>query len=282
MLVAQITDIHIGFDPGNPDEYNQLRFDAILGEIARGPNRPEALLLTGDLTDLGDDDSYARLAASVAAFGVPIIPCVGNHDDRDAFSRAFPGFTDEAGFVQYERDLGPLRLIVVDTLEPGRHGGAFCETRAAWLSARLAERPETPTFIVMHHPPIDCGIEWMTTHNDEPWVRRFRATVAGAGQLRGLICGHLHRSIAVSWAGLTVAICSSSAPQVTLDLSPIDPDSPDKRAMIIAEDPAYALHYWNGQDLISFFHQAGHEAVLARFDEKLQPLVRTLINERPM
>jgi 3',5'-cyclic-AMP phosphodiesterase len=221
------------------------------------------------------------LAATLEDVDVPMLPCVGNHDDRAAFTEHFPGFLDANGFVQYERDIGDLRLIVLDTLEPGRHGGAFCEVRAAWLRARLAERVDMPTFIVMHHPPIDCGIEWMTTHNDEPWVQRFRATVAGAPQLRGLICGHLHRSLTVNWAGLTVAICSSAAPQVTLDLSPIDPERPDGRAMIIAEDPAYALHYWNGQDLISFFHQAGHEAVLARFDQKLQPLVRDLINERP-
>lgn len=282
MLVAQITDIHIGFDPGNPAEYNQLRFDAILDELRNGPNRPDALLLTGDLTDLGDDDSYARLATAVAGLGYPIIPCVGNHDDRAAFNRYFPGFTDAHGFVQYERDLGPLRFIVVDTLEPGRHGGAFCDARAAWLTARLAERTDVETFIVMHHPPIDCGIEWMTTHNDEPWVGRFRTAVSGAAQVRGLICGHLHRSITVNWAGLTVAVCSSAAPQVTLDLSPINPDVPDMRPMIIAEDPAYALHYWNGQDMISFFHQAGHEAVLARFDDALLPLVQGLINERPM
>jgi 3',5'-cyclic-AMP phosphodiesterase len=281
MLVAQITDIHIGFDPGNDREYNQLRLEMILDELRAGPNRPDLFLLTGDLTDRGDSDSYARLAATLADIDVPMLPCVGNHDDRAAFSAHFPGFLDPQGFVQYEWDVGPLRLIVIDTLEPGRHGGAFCERRAAWLSDRLAERQDKPTYIVMHHPPIDCGIEWMTTHNDEPWVQRFRATVAGAGQLRGLICGHLHRSLTVNWAGLTVAICSSSAPQVTLDLSPIDPEAPDGRAMIIAEDPAYALHYWNGQDLISFFHQAGHEAVLARFDDKLQGLVRDLINERP-
>ena len=27
MLVAQITDIHLGFEPGNPDELNRQRLD---------------------------------------------------------------------------------------------------------------------------------------------------------------------------------------------------------------------------------------------------------------
>src|SRR3546814_8452068 len=74
----------------------------------------------------------------------------------------------------------------------------------------------------MHHPPIESGIEWMNTHPDEPWVHRFTDVVRGHDQVRGLICGHLHRAVTVAWEGRTIAICSSTAPQVSLDLRPID------------------------------------------------------------
>jgi 3',5'-cyclic-AMP phosphodiesterase len=281
MLLAQITDVHIGFDTGNPDEFNRQRLDAVLARLADGPNPPDVLLATGDLTDKGDDESYARLAAAFAATPWPVYPCVGNHDVRDAFVRHFPGFADEHGFIQYERDAGAMRLIVIDTLEEGRHGGAFCDTRVAWLRVRLAERRDVPTYIVMHHPPVDCGIEWMTTDPTEPWVAAFRSAIAGAGQLRGLICGHLHRSLTLQWQGLTVAICSSTAPQVSLDLRPIDVDAPDGRPMIVAEDPAYALHHWNGETLVSYFDRAAPGDVLARYDGRMQGLVRELIGERP-
>ncbi|HLL30764.1 MAG TPA: phosphodiesterase, partial [Allosphingosinicella sp.] len=30
MLIAQITDIHLGFEPGNPDELNRRRLDSAL------------------------------------------------------------------------------------------------------------------------------------------------------------------------------------------------------------------------------------------------------------
>ena len=281
MILAQITDIHIGFEPDEPDEFNRQRLDRILRRLTTGPNQPAALFATGDLTDKGDDASYARLADALRDCDWPVYPCVGNHDLRDAFARHFPGYTDAAGFVQYDIDVGPLRILVIDTLEEGRHGGAFCETRAGWLTARLAERTAVPTYIVMHHPPFDSGIDWMATDRAEPWVQRFAAAIAGAGQVRGLICGHLHRAVTVQWQGLTVAICSSSAPQVALDLRPIDPDEPDARPMIVAEDPAYGLHYWNGEQLVSYFHTAGHDEVLARYDPRMQPLVRHLLDERP-
>jgi 3',5'-cyclic-AMP phosphodiesterase len=281
MLVAQITDIHIGFDAGNPDEFNRQRLNQVFARLNDGPNTPSLLLATGDLTDKGDEDSYAALADAFAGVPWPVLPCMGNHDIRDAFNLHFPGYADPNGFIQYVRDMGPFRLVVIDTLEEGRHGGAFCEDRAAWLSAALAERRDLPTYIVMHHPPVDSGIEWMTTVGNEPWVARFRNAIAGATQLKGLICGHLHRSLTIQWGGLTVAVCSSTSPQVSLDLRPIDTDHPDNRAMIVAEEPAFALHHWNGDALVSYFDRAGRQDVLASYDTRMQSLVTELIGERP-
>lgn len=281
MLVAQITDIHIGFDSDNPDEFNRQRLDQVFARLKSGPNVPSVLLATGDLTDKGDEESYARLAAAFAEIPWPVLPCMGNHDIRDAFAVHFPGYADANGFIQYDRDLGPFRLIVIDTLEEGRHGGAFCQDRADWLRARLSEQRDRPTYIVMHHPPVDSGIEWMTTVSDEPWVARFRAAIADSPQLKGLICGHLHRSLTIQWQGLTVAVCSSIAPQVSLDLRPIDVDNPDNRPMIVAEEAAFALHHWNGDALVSYFDRAGRQDVLASYDHRMQGLVTELIGERP-
>lgn len=281
MLLAQITDIHIGFDAGNPDEFNRQRLDQVLSRLSDGPNRPDVILATGDLTDRGDLDSYRRLADALAAAPAPVLPCVGNHDLRDEFRAVFSGFADDNGFIQYDRLFDQFRLLVIDTLEEGRHGGAFCDQRADWLRDQLTRHRDVPTYIVMHHPPFDSGIEWMTTDPLEPWVARFVDALDGADQVRGLICGHLHRSLTVQWRGLTVAVCSSTAPQVTLDLRPIDPDQPDQRAMIAAEAPAYAMHHWNGAQLVSFFERVDAGQTLARYDTRMQGLVHHLLGERP-
>ncbi|MBA4752455.1 MAG: phosphodiesterase [Sphingopyxis sp.] len=281
MLIAQITDIHLGFDPDNPAEYNRKRLDEVLDVLIDGPNRPDLLLATGDITDRGDEESYRRLANALSRCPFPVWASVGNHDLRDNFHARFPGLDDGNGFVQYAIDLPELRLVTIDTLEEGRHGGAFCDARAAWLDAELAKEPAKPTYIIMHHPPIESGIEWMNTHPDEPWVATFTDVVRKHSQVRGLICGHLHRSVTVAWEGRTVAICSSTAPQVSLDLRPIDENRPDDRPMIVAEDPAYALHRWNGRELVSFYDFAGAHTMLAKYDAHLQPLVRELKAERP-
>lgn len=281
MLIAQITDIHLGFDQRNPQEFNRQRLDRLLAHLHNGPNKPDLLLVTGDLTDHGDRSSYLRLEEAFSACPFPVHFCVGNHDVRDAFYATFPHVPNAFGFVQYEAKLDGLRILVVDTLEEGRHGGSFCAIRAAWLRAKLAERQDVPTIIAMHHPPAEVGIDWMNTAADEPWVARFAGAIQGASQIKAILCGHVHRPIVTMWRGIQVSVCASSSPQVALDFCPIDPEHPDDRAMIVAEPPALAFHRWNGRDLITHFDIAEDRPTLARYTPILQPLVRELMAERP-
>ena len=281
MLIAQITDIHLGFEAGNPDELNRRRLDQALRRLAGMVPRPDLLLATGDLADTGDDsESYARLKEAVADLPFPVFYALGNHDGREAFRANFPDAPTADGFLQYAIEDHDLRILVLDTLEEGRHGGNFCATRAAWLSARLAEAPGRPTLIVLHHPPIASGHPWMTENPRAEWVRRLHGIISAHGNIVGLIAGHLHRPVVTRWAGTTLACCPSTAPQVAMDFEAIDPDRPDGRAMIVADPPWYAIHLWNGDSLISHFDTAGEHPVLASYGPEMQPLVRLLLEEK--
>ena len=178
MLIAQITDLHLGFDPINPDEFNRCRLDAVLAALRDLSPRPDLMLVTGDIANDGDDaQSYARYAEAIADLPFPVWPLMGNHDSRAPFLKQFPETPSAGGFIQYAIDDHPLRILVLDTLEAGRHGGAFCETRAAWLAARLDEAPERPTLIALHHPPIATGIPWLTEDPDAAWAREARSAL---------------------------------------------------------------------------------------------------------
>jgi 3',5'-cyclic-AMP phosphodiesterase len=281
VLVAQITDIHLGFDPGNPDEYNRQRLDQTLRALTTMRPLPDLLLVTGDIADNGDDrDSYERFREAIADLPFPVCPVMGNHDNREIFREIFPGTADVGGYVQYAVDDFPVRILVLDTLEIGRHGGGFDDARADWLEARLAEAPGRPTLLVLHHPPIATGLAWMTENPEARWVRRLRPIVEAHPNIVAMVSGHLHRPIVTRWAGTVLAVCPSTAPQVALDLEAMDADNPDNRAMIVADRPYFALHYWNGEGLITHFDTVEEHEILARFSAKRQGLIRMLNKER--
>jgi Icc protein len=282
MLIAQVTDIHLGFDRGNVYELNVRRLNLVIDQLNALQPRPELLIVSGDLVEHGDDThAYDHVHALLGRWEGPMLLGVGNHDGRAAFAAEFPTVERTGdGFVQYVSEQDGLRIIMLDTLDEGRHGGTFCEARAEWLAERLAEAPDTPTLLVLHHPPLDTGIPWMSALPHEGWVERLRAVVEPANQIVGMICGHVHRPIAATFAGKHLVVAPSTAPQVALDMDDVDPKHPDGRALIIGDPPAFALHDWDGERLLTHFEIAGPRNVLASYNSNLQPMMREFLKER--
>jgi hypothetical protein len=75
-------------------------------------------------------------------------------------------------------------------------------------------------------------------------------------------------------------VCPSSAPQVALDLKPMNLDRPDKRPMIVEAPPSYGLHRWNGRALVSHFTTIDRHKILARYTQKMQAFMKHLAQER--
>ena len=281
MLIAQMTDIHIGFAPDEmPEEYNRIRFRATLRRLLDGPNAPDMLVLSGDITDNGDLDSFEKTAELLVECPFPVWPMVGNHDTREALVEAFPQVRLEGGFLHYAIEGQGLRVLLLDTLESGRHGGAFCEARAEWLTAQLDAAPGTPTLIFMHHPPVVSGIEWMDPTPDEAWILRFGAVVEGRSQILAIHCGHLHRPLATSFRGIPLHVTSSVAPLVAMDLRAIDKDVPDGRDLITTEPPTYAMHRWDGTNLVTHYERVSDWRVLAHYTGSLQAMIQDMFAER--
>lgn len=281
MLIAQLSDIHVGFAPGQgAAEFNRQRLRAVVARLREGPNVPDLLVLSGDLTDRGDAESFAGLREELGEWGVPLLPMVGNHDSREELLRAFPDCAHEGGFIHYATEREGLHIVLLDTFEPGRHGGAFCEARAEWLRAQLAAKPDVATLIFMHHPPIVSGIDWMDPAPDEAWIVRFGEAIAEHGQIHAIHCGHLHRTTHASFCGVPLGIAPSVAPPVSLDLKPISPDAPDGRVLITSEPPGYALHRWDGQSLVTHYEHVGDWGALASYQPELSGMVREMLAER--
>ena len=120
----------------------------------------------------------------------------------------------------------------------------------------------------------------MSALSCEAWVQRLDAVIRPATQVVAMIAGHVHRPMAASFAGKPLAVCSSTAPWLALELEDIDPSRPDGRPLIIGDAPAFALHYWNGKRLLTHFEVAGPRQVIASYTSNVQPMIRDFLNER--
>ena len=272
MLIAQITDLHLDTQKGLICE-NTHRLSRVIADIKEMKRQPDLVLVTGDLAEQGRPDSYDALKTEISNLEIPTYFAMGNHDDRTAFAAYFPEGQFNEGYLQYTINGDSLRIIVIDTSEPGLHGGAFCESRANWLAAELAKDPDTPTLIAMHHPPTDSGIPWLTTPNNAAWAQCFKTVINTHDNIVHIICGHVHRNIFKRFAGTTLSVASAVALQAKLELAAIDIDKPDGRVLLEEANPGYALHHWVGKTLTTHNVLVGARPIIY-FDQTHAHIVR--------
>jgi 3',5'-cyclic AMP phosphodiesterase CpdA len=244
MLIAQISDTHIS-TPGSRNDRVFRTAEHLARAVAHLNGlqpRPDLVLATGDLVERGEVDEYERLREILAPLAMPLFLIPGNHDDRRNLSNVFASHAylpRNGDFVQYTVEDWPLRLVALDTLVPGKSGGRLCAERLAWLETRLAERPERPTFVFMHHPPFATGIASMDAMGLDG-IDALAAVIRRHLQVERIACGHLHRTIVRRFAGTVACTCPATAHQIALDLPPA------QRLAAVMEPPACLLHLWMG------------------------------------
>ncbi|MEJ1168335.1 phosphodiesterase [Variovorax sp. CCNWLW235] len=248
-FLAQLTDLHIR-EPGRL-AYGRIDtapyLERAVQSVLRLPQLPDAVVITGDLSDFGRAAEYEHLARLLGPLTMPVYLMPGNHDDRDQLRRSFPGHgylaagVGSAGFVQYSVRVGALRLLTLDTCVPGESHGALCNERLAWLEQQLDACRGEPVVIAMHHPPFQTLIGHMDEIGLLQGAEALEALVARHPNVERVICGHLHRAIDARFGGTIASISPAPAHQVCLDLAP------DAASAWTLEPPGFRVHAWSAR-----------------------------------
>jgi len=247
MLIAQISDFHL--KPKGMLAYDRAETAAPLRRAVDHINalnpRPDVVLVTGDMVDEGASESYSEAKKLLSPLIPPIYFVPGNHDHKTELRRVFPDHAyldqgvEEQGrkYICFAVDDFPVRIIGLDTVTPGDHGGGLGPARLAWLDETLALRPKAPTVIFMHHPPFASGIGHMDM---EIFAGReeFAAIIGNYPNVERVLCGHVHRPVIRRFAGTIASIGPGIGMQLVLDLRQEAPSA------FILEPPAVMLHLW--------------------------------------
>jgi 3',5'-cyclic-AMP phosphodiesterase len=220
MLIAQLSDLHIcrASDTvfGGRDSAQSLA-RCVQAVNALRP-RPDFVMLSGDLVNTGHIDEYMRLESILASLEARYYLMPGNHDERATLRSVFAGhgYLGRSGPIQYVIEHAGWRTVTLDTVVPGAEHGELDAPRLAWLEATLAQQPQQPTIVFMHHPAFATGIVDM----DGGRVREpgFWPLLARHPQVKRVSCGHVHRAVFTQRGALPVCIAPSTAATLGLQL----------------------------------------------------------------
>lgn len=201
---------------GAYDTHANLR--SMLDRIEKIP-AADALVITGDLTDLGEAEAYAdlkRMVEPVAArMGVDVIWVAGNHDERPAMRRHLLGEDASQKAIRRTFDLDGLRLIALDSTMPGWHHGRIDDEQLDWLRDELERPAPLGTILALHHPPLPSHVpmfDILELQNQQAFADAIRGS-----DVRAILAGHLHYSMSGSFAGVPTFVAAASC--YTMDVA---------------------------------------------------------------
>ncbi|MCG6903766.1 MAG: phosphodiesterase [Rhodobacter sp.] len=244
--ILQITDPHVVVPPrlvsGRLDTARLLQ--SAVARIKQDWARfapIDIIVVTGDITDDGGEDSFRLFRSVMADLPVPVLVIPGNHDLREPLRACFgdAAFMPPTGRINWVHDLCDLRIVGLDTMIEGQGGGVVDSGTLEFLSDALAESGEKPVLIAMHHPPFASGIAFM----DAIGLAGIPALAGVLSQAKAevrIICGHVHGTI-VGTVGGHVAISSAAV----CSAFPADYRR-DAPVGFTINPGGYMIHSWDG------------------------------------
>ncbi|HET8779944.1 MAG TPA: phosphodiesterase, partial [Agromyces sp.] len=220
-VIAHVSDTHLlesGARLGGvADTVGALERTA--AQLARVGDRLDAIVVTGDVTDLGEPDAYRRvrevLEPLAAAGEAQLFWVMGNHDERAAFRTELLDEPPSDEPVHGVAVVDGLRIVALDTSVPGYHHGALDAASLTWLEGVLAEPAAEGTILAMHHAPIATPLSLMDVL--ELQGQDELADVVRGSDVRMILGGHLHYATNGMFAGIPVSVAGATA--YTMDLS---------------------------------------------------------------
>jgi len=213
--VATMNDVHFGetecgrqgdvvgtgisVEPGEPPYPETMNASVVADAAARAV---DAVLVKGDLTDLGTAEEYeAFLNCYLPVFGPSLTWVRGNHD-------SYPG-GDYAAWPLQIVDVPGARLLLLDTAREYRIDGAVSTAQVAGV-VEAAREVSVPVLVFGHHPvALDDG-ELGEKHTINPAdSSALLEALEPLDQVLGYFAGHTHRCRRRQWGHLALVEVAS-------------------------------------------------------------------------
>lgn len=233
--IVQLSDCHLFKNPDG--KLLGLNTEHSLNEVmdlieAEQPSM-ELILATGDLSQDGTSESYARFHQHMARYSCPVYWLPGNHDLTDIMAnhqiaeRMSPCVIDHGGW----------HILMLDSTIRGKVPGNFAEAELAFLDQALKVSAGKHVLIALHHQPVPVGSAWL----DQQIVgnaAEFFKVVDKYSNVKAIIWGHVHQVFESERRGVKLM----SVPSTCVQFKPrskdfaVDSESPGYRWLDLYPD----------------------------------------------
>ena len=181
MKLVQLSDLHVG------SQFQPDVFETLLAEV--NDLKPDAVVITGDLTNEGLIKEYEKAKELVSRFNAEkIIAISGNHDYRNTGYLAFKKYFPFETVNELSKD---VVLVTLGTSRPDRNEGEVGYRQNLWLERTMKRYSDHIKIVAMHHHLIgipDTGSDRLTVIDAGDVLRTILATHVDL-----VLCGHKHR-----------------------------------------------------------------------------------------
>ncbi|HAA14751.1 MAG TPA: hypothetical protein DCE41_24895 [Cytophagales bacterium] len=205
--IVQISDLHLlklryevhkGIPPAET-----LR--SILREVGRLDPLPDAIILSGDISDAGYVDSYYLIDRILMPLEIPYYWIPGNHDDVTVMSQMEKQLSVEKD--KFFR-LGGRNVVLLNSVIPDEVAGSLSKNALSTLNHQLTEYSDAPSLIFLHHHPV------MVVEKLEPYkllnAQELFDILDEHPQVEAVFFGHVHVVLETLHAGVKYMSCPPS------------------------------------------------------------------------
>jgi 3',5'-cyclic-AMP phosphodiesterase len=189
--IIQLTDLHLFATPEQVLANLQTAdsFNAVLTTLQHLQPQADLILLTGDLSQDESLASYQYLYQRLQGLNVPIHWIPGNHDCVPTMHQ---GLNRGPFSSQNVLTVGGWRIILLNSVVPGRVEGKLSATELRWLVQELQQAKHVPTLIALHHHPVPIHSNFMDRINLQN-AHDLLTIIDQHEQIKVVIFGHIHQ-----------------------------------------------------------------------------------------
>ena len=196
MMFVQLSDIHVG------PQFRKDVFEKAVEEVNKLD--PDAVLITGDLTENGMLSEYERAKEHIKKLKCKnIIVLSGNHDYRNTGYLLYKKFFPSKSLYEFDDSV----LVTLGTARPDRDEGEVGYRQNVWLLRTLSKYANKTKIVAMHHHLIaapDTGSDRIIVLDAGDVLQ-----TALLAKVNLVLCGHKHRPWTWNLGPLNIAFAGT-------------------------------------------------------------------------